>query len=1054
MKSVMLLVIVTLYCAVLPAQAGSKDADAAWQKLEAIAGDRPPSGLDSDSMMEWAGQQALSLAENTVSFVDDYPADARSFTAISNLTLRMQLLDFKDRERLGLDSLIEKTLSQSEIPDKEKQSMMTYYIYVILSDSLKQEGKLQTDTLKLARQKIDEFTRLFPESGNKALLEHRYGNALLEIDPDAIPAQVESLKKSADSRVVDTGKALFERYQITKTPLDMAFTAIDGREVDLAKMRGKVVLIDFWGTWCMPCRKEIPHIRAVYEKYHDQGFEVIGIACEHSESDETLKEFIEEEEIPWPQYFDAGFRAKKLGLTSYEMRFGINAFPAIWLLNKEGKVVQRNLRGEADLEAAVRRELGLNKKAAVEPAKPSITLKVGDQAPSLDSAIWLKGDPVAMGKGKPTVVEFWATWCGPCQAGMPHLSEIAEKFSGRANVVGISVWENIHSDDDDEDPMPRVKNFVKYANEMMNYTVAADAPDNHLADTWLKAAGKQGIPAAFIVDQQGEIVWSGYPGHGMEEVLELVIDGKYDESAREARAKQREKDLAVASDVNSQMKVAEEANDKQKMLNLNLELQKLFPGNTRIDLKIYDLLTQVNPELAGQYGELMLKKYYRSPMVLVSLANKILQGESSDYLLAVKLLEQAQKYYEPSRAAALGTMAKTALSKASGKKEKSNDVEFKVGDKAPPFKAGKWYRGEPIQKYEEGKVYVIELWATWCYYCITAMPHLDELSQELKGKAEFVSINVMESRGLKPEEARIYEDEKIREFLTEGEGESLTYGVAIDTEGKYFEKTWMPISGQVGGPTNAIPMVFIVDQKGRLAWVGNPHVGMDEALREILAGTYNVNQFVSDSSARQAEISIQNYISQLNRESRILRAQNVVESIEKDLSKEDYAGFLYRLYKEIDQDKDLRVYTLKDRMEAYKNLLHKDELKALELVEWEKLNAEPFTIDKDSQRVGNRDRNYVSVLSVFASADNASSSVYKFAISEMEPMRFDLPVFEGQSIQALCNAYYRVKDFEKGINLTQSVSKGLKSNGLDYSEWVEISEKFQRAIDGNKGAKR
>ena len=85
-------------------------------------------------------------------------------------------------------------------------------------------------------------------------------------------------------------------------PLDLKFTAADGHEVDLAQMRGKVVLIDFWATWCGPCVAELPNVLKAYEKLHPKGFEIVGISLDSDRA--KLETFIKEKNMTWPQFFD------------------------------------------------------------------------------------------------------------------------------------------------------------------------------------------------------------------------------------------------------------------------------------------------------------------------------------------------------------------------------------------------------------------------------------------------------------------------------------------------------------------------------------------------------------------------------------------------------------------------------------------------------------------------------------------------------------------------------------------------------------------------------
>jgi thiol-disulfide isomerase/thioredoxin len=138
-------------------------------------------------------------------------------------------------------------------------------------------------------------------------------------------------------------------YQVGK-PLDIRFTALDGREVDLAKLKGKVVLVEFWSTTCGPCVGEMPTVKGVYQKLHDQGFEVVGISLDDKES--ALRRFLKEKELPWPQHFDG-----KGWENRFAMQYGIFGIPTMWLLDRNGNLRDTNARSDL-LEERVTALLG------------------------------------------------------------------------------------------------------------------------------------------------------------------------------------------------------------------------------------------------------------------------------------------------------------------------------------------------------------------------------------------------------------------------------------------------------------------------------------------------------------------------------------------------------------------------------------------------------------------------------------------------------------------------------------------------------------------------
>jgi thiol-disulfide isomerase/thioredoxin len=134
--------------------------------------------------------------------------------------------------------------------------------------------------------------------------------------------------------------------------VNLTFTALDGRKVNNESLKGKIVLIDCWATWCGPCLKEMPHIKELYDKYHDKGFEVIGFSMDELSAKERVKKLIKQKNIPWPQRFEGkGFEED-----SFRKQYGIKSLPTVYLLNKEGIIVDTNARGER-LEALIKQYL-------------------------------------------------------------------------------------------------------------------------------------------------------------------------------------------------------------------------------------------------------------------------------------------------------------------------------------------------------------------------------------------------------------------------------------------------------------------------------------------------------------------------------------------------------------------------------------------------------------------------------------------------------------------------------------------------------------------------
>ncbi len=115
-------------------------------------------------------------------------------------------------------------------------------------------------------------------------------------------------------------------------------TGIDGSKISPDKYKGKVLLIDFWATWCGPCVAEMPTVKKVYSKYKDDGFEIVGISLDRDRK--ALDAYLKQNKIPWPQYFDGKYWQNDIA-----MRYSVSSIPATFLVDRDGNIRYKSLRG-------------------------------------------------------------------------------------------------------------------------------------------------------------------------------------------------------------------------------------------------------------------------------------------------------------------------------------------------------------------------------------------------------------------------------------------------------------------------------------------------------------------------------------------------------------------------------------------------------------------------------------------------------------------------------------------------------------------------------------
>jgi thiol-disulfide isomerase/thioredoxin len=314
------------------------------------------------------------------------------------------------------------------------------------------------------------------------------------------------------------------------------------------------------------------------------------------------------------------------------------------------------------------------------------SLAVGDSAPPLTVSKWVKGEKIdRLEPGQTYVVEFWATWCGPCRASIPHLTSLQKKYKDKGvKFLGVSVWEQDQKE---------VEPFVKEMGDKMDYSVAMDdvpkgAENGKMADAWMKAAEADGIPAAFIVRDK-KVAWIGHPMN-MDEPLAKVVSGDYDLAA--AASKYREQ-KALTRKLRA---VAEKLNDldrEKQTKGVIAVIDKAIADEPKLEkslgtVKFLTLLQFGDAAEARAYGDTLVDKATADESEqLNQIAWAYVDPDSKrknskdDLKLALKAATRASALTHDENAPILDTLAKVHFD--SGNLEKALELQEKAVKLAP-----------------------------------------------------------------------------------------------------------------------------------------------------------------------------------------------------------------------------------------------------------------------------------------------------------------------------------------------------------------------------------
>ena len=330
------------------------------------------------------------------------------------------------------------------------------------------------------------------------------------------------------------------------------------------------------------------------------------------------------------------------------------------------------------------------------------TLKIGDPAPKLQVGQWIQGEPVKeFSTNNVYVVEFWATWCGPCRVSIPHLNALYQQYKGKVTVIGQDVWENDESG---------VAPFVKKMGTNMTYRVAMDDKSHYdkgaMATTWMEAAGRDSIPTAFIVNQQGRIAWIGHPMEMTEKLWDDILSGHYDVTKAAADYNKSEADQQRMQELGAKLQAAVRSENWDQANATVDEIEKTDPQNATAAqfMRFQILLAQKKYDDAYKQAQTVSDAHLDNAALQNALASVIFGHpglEKRNTVLGEKFAERANKAADGKDPGVLDLLARAQFT--NDKKKEAIATEQKALAVAEPGQQADVIKAN-LKSYQDGKL--------------------------------------------------------------------------------------------------------------------------------------------------------------------------------------------------------------------------------------------------------------------------------------------------------------------------------------------------------------
>jgi thiol-disulfide isomerase/thioredoxin len=318
-----------------------KTADELWQHIrEVLSVASPGNRAKFVSQLE-------ELRAGTLEFEKRYTDDPRRWDAkLVRLQVELAQAPILNRspDIAALAAGTKEIIAASDASGETKADASYFVVDARMQAADASESFTNAATRAAIEADLAGLRKNYPDDLRTATTQFAWVDILKSRDPEKSEAILRELADHKDPRISAEARRQLETIQLqrklAKEPLALKFKAVDGTEIDLAKLRGKVVLLDFWAVWCGPCRMEMPNVVATYNQLHKDGFEIVGISLDQDKG--KLTNYMSQAGMTWPQYFDG-----KMWNNEISRRFGINGIPAMWLLDKKGFVRSTEARGSS-----------------------------------------------------------------------------------------------------------------------------------------------------------------------------------------------------------------------------------------------------------------------------------------------------------------------------------------------------------------------------------------------------------------------------------------------------------------------------------------------------------------------------------------------------------------------------------------------------------------------------------------------------------------------------------------------------------------------------------